>query len=130
MLSDDTKAELRRAFVGLRNGDVAGWSALAPLTRLSALGFDLTIDFTTEPMLGAPVIVARERSEHVLPLGLTPRQVQVARALAEGLSTKAIAQRLGIAPSTAKDHITAVMSVLGVARRAEVAARLHGTKGR
>lgn len=130
MLRDDIKTDLQQAFAGLRKGDAAGWAALAPLTRLSAQGFDLTIDFTTEPTLGAPVILARERFAPCLPSDMTPRQVDVARALAEGLSTKEIARRLGIAPSTAKDHIAAVMAVLGAKRRAEVAGKLHGAKPR
>ena len=124
------KTELARALEGLRQGDAGGWAALEPLTRLSAQGFELTIDFTTEAMLGAPLILARERSAPALPHGLTPRQAEVAQALAEGLSTKAIAQRLGIAPSTAKDHVAAVMAVLGARRRAEAAALLHGAKPR
>lgn len=129
MLRDEVKTELARALEGLRQGDAGGWGALEPLTRLAAQGFDLTIDFTTEAMLGAPVILARERSP-ALPHDLTPRQTEVAQALAEGLSTKAIAKRLGIAPSTAKDHVAAVMAALGTKRRAEVAARLHGAKPR
>jgi DNA-binding NarL/FixJ family response regulator len=130
MLPDEAKANLRQALDGLRRGDAAGWAALAPLTRLSALGYELTIDFTTERALGAPVILARERAELALPAGLTPRQAEVARALAEGLSTKSIARRLGISPGTAKDHVAAVMAAIGARRRAEVAARLHGLKRR
>lgn len=126
MLDDDVKTELARVLDGLCRGDAGGWPALAPLARLSAQGFDLTIDFSTEPVLGAPVILARSRP--VLPVGLTRRQAEVAGALAEGLSTKAIARRFGIAPSTAKDHVRAVMARLGAGRRAEVAARLHGGK--
>lgn len=130
MLRDEVKTELARALKGLRQGDAGGWAALEPLARLSAQGFDLMIDFTTELTLGAPVILARERSSPVLPDALTPRQTEVALALAKGLSTKAIAKQLGIAPSTAKDHIAAVMFAFGAKRRAEVAARLHGTKPR
>ncbi|MBL9053102.1 MAG: helix-turn-helix transcriptional regulator [Tabrizicola sp.] len=130
MLRDEVKTELARALKGLRQGDAGGWAALEPLTQLSAQGFDVTIDFSTEAALGAPVILARERIAPALPDALTPRQAEVARALAEGLSTKTIAQRLGIAPSTAKDHIAAVMAVLGAKRRAEVAALIHGIKPR
>lgn len=131
MLREDTKAELRRVFEGLRQGDATGWAALGPLTRLAAQGYDLMIDFTTEASLGAPVIVAQERAAAAdLPVELTPRQAEVARALAEGLATKAIAIRLGIAPSTAKDHVAAVLAALGAKRRAEVAALLHGVKPR
>ncbi len=130
MLRDEVKTELARALSGLRQGDAGGWAALGPLTRLSAQGYDLMIDFSTEGLLGAPVILARERAAPTLPKGLTPRQVEVAHALAEGLSTKAIAKRLNIAPSTAKDHISAVLAVLGARRRAEVAAMIHAGKPR
>jgi DNA-binding NarL/FixJ family response regulator len=130
VLKDETRTELARALMGLRQGDAGGWAALKPLTELSAQGYDVMIDFSTEATLGAPVILARERATPALPGGLTPRQAEVARSLAEGLSTKAIAQRLGIAPSTAKDHVAAVMAVLGAKRRAEVAGLLHGAKPR
>jgi DNA-binding NarL/FixJ family response regulator len=130
MLGDEMKTELARALEGLRQGNAGGWAALEPLTRLSAQGFVLTIDFTTEATLGAPVILARERPAPALPPNLTPRQAEVALALAEGLSTKAIGQRLRIAPSTAKDHVAAVMAALGANRRAQVAALLHGAKPR
>jgi DNA-binding CsgD family transcriptional regulator len=36
---------------------------------------------------------------------LTPRQLEVARLLARGLSTKAVARTLNISPHTAKVHI-------------------------
>jgi DNA-binding NarL/FixJ family response regulator len=130
MLKDETRTELALVLNGLRRGDAGGWAALRPLTELSAQGYDVTIDFSTEAALGAPVILARERAVAALPDGLPPRQAEVARALAEGLSTKEIAQRLGIAPSTAKDHVSAVLAVLGAKRRAEVAGLLHGAKPR
>lgn len=50
---------------------------------------------------------------------LTPRQMEVLRLLGEGLSTKAIASRLGIAVETARNHIRAVLRGLGVHSRLE-----------
>jgi PAS domain S-box-containing protein len=50
---------------------------------------------------------------------LTPRQAEVLRLLAEGLSTDAIASRLGIAVETARNHIRAVLRRLGVHSRLE-----------
>jgi len=59
---------------------------------------------------------------------LTPRQAEVLRLLGEGLSTEAIADRLGIAVETARNHIRAVLRGLGVHSRLEavVAGRERG----
>jgi DNA-binding NarL/FixJ family response regulator len=126
MLSDGSRKTLARAVEGLRRGDSAGWEAIAPLTELAALGLDVAIDFTTEESLGAPLIVARETPGARLPESLTPRQRDVALALGRGLSNKAIARELGIAASTVKDHVSAVLLACGSIRRTEVAAYLHG----
>lgn len=50
---------------------------------------------------------------------LTPRQAEVLRLLGEGLSTDAVASRLGVAVETARNHIRAVLRGLGVHSRLE-----------
>ena len=62
------------------------------------------------------------------PAGLTPRQVQVLRLLASGLSNPEIADRLGISPRTAEHHVQAVYERAGVSTRAGAAlfAMHHG----
>jgi DNA-binding CsgD family transcriptional regulator len=55
------------------------------------------------------------------PLGLTSRQAEILRLLSEGLSNKAIAQRLKISPKTVDHHVVAVLTKLGVATRKEAA---------
>jgi two-component system nitrate/nitrite response regulator NarL len=59
---------------------------------------------------------------------LTPRQAEVLRLLGEGLSTEAIAARLGIAVETSRNHIRAVLRGLNVHSRLEavVAGRERG----
>jgi two-component system nitrate/nitrite response regulator NarL len=54
---------------------------------------------------------------------LTPREQEVLALLAEGLSNKAIADRLAISEHTAKFHVNAVLSKLGVQRRTEAVVR-------
>ena len=44
---------------------------------------------------------------------LTPRRLEVLRLLAEGLSAKQIATRLGVTEATARNHIRAIRSQLG-----------------
>jgi len=53
---------------------------------------------------------------------LTPREAQVLALVAVGLSNIQIAQQLGISPSTARFHVSTILTKLGTANRAEAAA--------
>lgn len=57
--------------------------------------------------------------------GLTPRQQDILRLLLEGLPNKVIAGRLGIAESTVKMHMTALLRFHGALSRAELISRLR-----
>lgn len=54
---------------------------------------------------------------------LTPRELEVAQLLAEGLSNKAIAHRLEISEHTVKFHVNAIMSKLAAQSRTEAVVR-------
>ena len=54
---------------------------------------------------------------------LTDREVQVLSLLAEGLSNKQIAGRLGISEHTAKFHVNAILGKLGAQSRTEAVVR-------
>jgi DNA-binding NarL/FixJ family response regulator len=57
---------------------------------------------------------------------MSPREQEVAALLARGARNDVIAATLGISPHTVRRHTERVLAKLGVASRAEVAARLHG----
>jgi two-component system nitrate/nitrite response regulator NarL len=57
---------------------------------------------------------------------LTSREWEVLAALGDGLSTRSIAQRLGVEQSSVRVHITALVRKLGVANRDEAVELLHG----
>ncbi|MDD3675637.1 MAG: response regulator transcription factor [Thauera propionica] len=58
---------------------------------------------------------------------LSARELEVARAVADGLSNKEVAERLGIAERTVKAHLGMVFSKLGVRDRLQLMLRLgHG----
>jgi len=61
-------------------------------------------------------------TEETMP-ALTPREVEVLTALADGLGNKAAARRLGISPHTVKFHIEALFRKLGARTRAEAVAK-------
>jgi DNA-binding NarL/FixJ family response regulator len=58
--------------------------------------------------------------------GLTRREVEVARLLAQGKSNSAIAAELDISAHTARHHTQHVLSKLNVHSRAEAGAKLRG----
>lgn len=53
---------------------------------------------------------------------LTKREREVLALLGEGLPSRAIAERLYLAPKTVEHHVRSVLSKLGLERRAEAAA--------
>jgi len=54
---------------------------------------------------------------------LTPRELEVLAAMADGASNKAIARRLGISFHTAKFHVAAILAKLSADSRTEAVAR-------
>ena len=54
---------------------------------------------------------------------LTPREIDVLELVAEGLSNKAIAVRLGISDQTVKFHLTSITGKLGAINRTDAVRR-------
>ncbi|MET9894620.1 AAA family ATPase [Streptomyces sp. NPDC006465] len=92
--------------------DALGAGPLARLVRaeLRALGL--------RRIPRGPLAVTREN-----PAGLTERQVQVIRLLAQGLTNGEIAERLVVSVRTVDHHVSAVLDKLGVRTRRQAAAR-------
>jgi len=72
-------------------------------------------------------LVSRRRRATNSPLNqLTPRELDVLAAMSDGLSTKAIARRLGVAVKTVENHKTRVFDKLGVRTQAHAVATAIG----
>jgi two-component system, NarL family, nitrate/nitrite response regulator NarL len=69
--------------------------------------------------------LAASRSPPLAPLEdvLTARELEVLELVAEGLSNKLVAARLGISEHTAKFHVNAILAKLGVQTRTEAVVR-------
>ena len=81
----------------------------------------------TDPSLATPLLMLSAPSQQSIPEPLTPRELEVLSLLAEGLTNRAIGLQLGISENTAKFHVQAVLTKLGVSSRTEavvLAARL------
>jgi DNA-binding NarL/FixJ family response regulator len=53
---------------------------------------------------------------------LSPRERDLATHLAEGLTNREIADRMGLAEKTVKNYVSSVLTKLGMSRRSEAAA--------
>jgi DNA-binding CsgD family transcriptional regulator len=70
----------------------------------------------------ADVMLTSPGREPVSEAGLTPRERQVLALLAEGLSNKTIARRLGISAHTAKFHVGSLLDKLEATGRTDAVA--------
>jgi DNA-binding NarL/FixJ family response regulator len=61
-------------------------------------------------------------------LGLTNRQGEVLTMILDGQPNKRIAQKLGVTEATVKEHITSILSQLGVSNRVEAITKLRDKK--
>ncbi|GLY86142.1 LuxR C-terminal-related transcriptional regulator [Actinoallomurus iriomotensis] len=71
-------------------------------------------------MLTRPVVEGDELFER-----LTPRERQIAGLIADGLDNEEIADRLSIAETTVKTHVSRILAKFGVRQRAAVAAKIR-----
>lgn len=68
---------------------------------------------------GIPAPVAARLAQHTPHIGLTPREVEVLRLVAEGLSNAQIAERIGRTEGTVKVHLKNILQKLDVKDRTE-----------
>jgi len=98
---------------------------LAHEIEMPAAGLRLGVyllDADPAPWRAMVVINPRAGGRAMAIKGLSPRENEVAHLIGIGLSTKEIAQRLGISPHTTRHHTERIFARLAVSSRAGVAA--------
>jgi two-component system, NarL family, nitrate/nitrite response regulator NarL len=70
-----------------------------------------------------PPLVRPRPAREPAPAPLTPRETEVLQLLAQGLSNRRIAERLGISEHTAKFHVNSIVGKLGAQTRTDAAIR-------
>ena len=78
------------------------------------------VDLEAEPAPTGPA-----KTEVVYPCDLTAREAEVLSLLTEGLTNKAIGERLYVSPRTVSTHVSNLLAKLGVGNRGEAAAAYH-----
>ncbi len=106
--------------------DWSGGDLPEPVGRqLAAKGYRLVgerITIKATPMNDVFLLQARARNGADT---LSLREVEVARLVASGRTRKQTAQKLGIAPATVRNHMSAVFAKLGISKQSELASALH-----
>ena len=93
--------------------------ALIEEARLDAV----LIDALSFEQISSGGEIKRDASPLGEPARLTPRELEVLAAMADGASNKAIARRLGISFHTAKFHVAAILAKLDADSRTEAVAK-------
>jgi DNA-binding CsgD family transcriptional regulator len=101
-------------------GDDASPAQVDAALRAVAQGLIVRSPTQSRAMRSPAFSAAQEADARTL---LTPREAQVLDAIADGLTNKAIARRLGISLHTVKFHVESVFRKLGAGTRAEAVAR-------
>lgn len=122
-------ALMRSAAAASANGDRDG--AAARLTRSAELAAGLRASrllrqigtLARRARIGLPS--GDGQGETAVPLGLTARELDVLRLVADGRSNRDIAAELFISVKTASVHVSNILGKLGVASRGEAAATAH-----
>ncbi|MFI0738197.1 LuxR C-terminal-related transcriptional regulator [Streptomyces sp. NPDC021100] len=118
---DDAAGELARSLVGSPGA--------RPLRELRRDAERVSLHDALVAALFAPAPApepARAARRGTAPHGLTPRQHQIALLVAEGLTNRQIARRLGISEWTVTNHLRVVMQKLGCASRVHVVRAVQG----
>ncbi|WP_163721776.1 helix-turn-helix transcriptional regulator [Mycolicibacterium psychrotolerans] len=85
----------------------------------SALAYSARADALADACGGIRTVALRQSAEKV---PLTERETEIAMLVGEGLSNRAVAERLTLSPRTVESHIYRAMAKTGAASREELAA--------
>jgi LuxR family maltose regulon positive regulatory protein len=116
------RLELSRCLLALDRADAAEVQARNALESFQRLGAAIGAD-RAEALLHQMEIIARKRTgEASAPAGLSRREVEVLRLVAQGLSNQEIAARLVLSEHTVHRHVTSILRKLDLPSRTAAAA--------
>ncbi|MBU0621631.1 MAG: response regulator transcription factor [Gammaproteobacteria bacterium] len=115
--ASESVQDMRRALDAGAMGYIAKSESTPILLR--ALGLVLSGGIYIPPRLLQSRPVVPPKNNAAMPRELTPQQVKVLRAIAQGKSNKEIAQEMGLSVATIKAHTGAIFKTLNVSKRFE-----------
>ncbi|NRP75424.1 Transcriptional regulatory protein DegU [Ensifer psoraleae] len=115
---DDVTAALKGGAKGYVLKGI-GSRALADVIRMVASGESYVAPTLSAKLLSSNSPAPASKSDLIA--DLTPREHEVLRLVASGMSNKQVARKLDLQEKTVKHHMTQIMTKLGVANRTEAA---------
>jgi DNA-binding NarL/FixJ family response regulator len=124
---------LRAGAAGYLTKDTTGEALLAAIRTVAAGGsvLDDAVQRRLVDLVGAPSPAAAPTAGAEVPEGLTAREIDTLRLVAEGLSNHQVASKLFVSEATVKTHVNHLISKLGVDGRPALVAWAwrHGVTG-
>jgi len=114
---DLVEGALKAGAIGYLLKDISA-EELANAIRAAYAGKPALAPEAAQVLIQASMTPAVEKVGH----DLTSRELEVLALMTEGLNNKQIAERLVVSPSTAKSHVSSILSKLGVTSRTEAVA--------
>jgi DNA-binding NarL/FixJ family response regulator len=107
---------LRAGAAGYLTKDTTGEALLAAIRTVAAGGsvLDAAVQRRLVDLVGAPSPAAAPTTAGEVPEGLTAREIDTLRLVAEGLSNHQVASKLFVSEATVKTHVNHLISKLGV----------------
>ncbi len=115
----DRRVEIYGALIAAIFASLGIWLGLR-LTRMTGPVVVREVKVPVE--VPAPTAFVRDTAR-VEALGLTPRELEILEFIAQGLSTREIAQRASVSENTVKTHSSRVFDKLGARRRTQAVLR-------
>ena len=108
--------EIYSAIVAAAFAAAGIWLGLS-VTRKKVVSVEVPVEVRVEvPVPAGPFVLNTAKVEE---LGLTPRELEVLQLIADGLSTKEMADKLFVSENTVKTHSGRVLEKLGANRRTQ-----------
>jgi DNA-binding CsgD family transcriptional regulator len=118
----ERSVEIYGAIVAAAFATAGIWVGLK-LTKTKVVAVEVPVEVPVEVRVEVPVPAPAGpfvlNTAKVGELGLTPRELEVLNLVAEGLSTRQMAERLFVSENTVKTHVTRVLDKLGADRRTQ-----------
>ncbi len=97
---------------------VAAWEEGRTMTAEQALAAQgRTLVPTAPPTPPAAISAPAAKSPTIYPAGLTAREVEVLRLVAQGMTNEQVVEQLVISPRTVNTHLTAIYGKIGISSR-------------
>lgn len=107
--------EIYGAIIAALFAAVGIWLGLT-ITKEKIVLKEVPVEVRVPVPVNGPFVLNAAKVEE---LGLTPRELEILNLIAEGLSTKQMAERLFVSENTVKTHCSRVFDKLGVNRRTQ-----------